>query len=41
MHYADEDQNKMTFPDLDKEITLEASDEYLHASVMLPPVEVK
>ncbi len=36
LRYADEDQNKMTFPDLDEEVTPEAGDEYVHASVMLP-----
>ncbi len=34
--YADEDQNKMTFPDLDEEVTPEAGDEYVHASIILP-----
>ncbi len=33
--YADEDQNDMTFADLDEEVTPEAGDEYVHASVML------
>ncbi len=34
--YADEDQNEMTFPDLDDKVTPEAGDEYVHASVMPP-----
>ncbi len=34
--YADEDQNVMTFPDLDEEVTPDAGDEYVHALVMLP-----
>ncbi len=34
--YDDKDQNKLTFPDLDEEITPEVGDEYLHASVILP-----
>ncbi len=34
--YADEDQNEMTFPDLDEEITSGVGDKYVHASMMLP-----
>ncbi len=34
--YADKDQNEMTFPDLDKEVTPAAGDEYVQALVMLP-----
>ncbi len=34
--HADEDQNKMTFPDLDEEVTCEAGDEYVHTLVILP-----
>ncbi len=34
--YADEDQNEMTFPDLDKEVMPETGNEYVHALVMLP-----
>ncbi len=34
--YADEDQNDMTFPDLDDEIMPQVGDEYVHALVMLP-----
>ncbi len=34
--YADEDQNEMTFPDLDKEVTPEVGYEYVHLLVMLP-----
>ncbi len=33
--YSDEDQNETMFPDLDEEVTPEAGDKYLHASVML------
>ncbi len=33
--YVDEDQKEMTFPDLDDEVTPEAGDEYVHASIML------
>ncbi len=33
--YADEDQNKTTFPDLDEEVTPEVGDEYVHALVKL------
>ncbi len=33
--YSNEDQNKMTFPDLDKEVMPEVSHEYVHALVML------
>ncbi len=32
--YADEDQNEMTFPDLDEEVTPEVGDKYVHALVM-------
>ncbi len=35
--YAEENQNKIAFPDLDEEVTPEAGDEYVHALVMLPP----
>ncbi len=34
--FAGEDQNKMTFPDPDEEITPEVCDGYAHAYVMLP-----
>ncbi len=34
MPYADEDQNELTFPDLDEEITPEAGDEYVHVSII-------
>ncbi len=34
--YAEKDLNKMTFPDLDEEITPEVGDENIHASIMLP-----
>ncbi len=34
--YADDDQNETMFPYLDKEVTPDVSDEYVHVSVMLP-----
>ncbi len=34
--YADKDQNKMIFPDLDEEVMPEVSGEYMHLSVILP-----
>ncbi len=33
--YADEDQNKVRFPDLDNEVAPEVGDDYMHASVMI------
>ncbi len=34
--YADGDWNKMTFPDLNEEVTPQVGNEYVHASVMFP-----
>ncbi len=34
--FADDDQNELTFPDLDEEVMPEVGNEYVHALVMLP-----
>ncbi len=34
LQYFDEDQNEVTFPNLDEEVTPEADNEYIHTSII-------